>query len=378
MKFSASIPLISAVILLAVAPTVLARETARAVPAHVREIRTAATTSQAIQAYAQAVTAHPDNPAILTAYTRRMVDLGLPDAAYQQAERLIRLKPRSGIAWAVAAQGRAKEGRMSDAVAAVLGALQHRPEDPFVLYTAGQLVGWYDHGDTDLQARSGVTNRIGHIRAQVGDREAFQQGYSLARARLESPAPPAEEAPKPPEPDSESLGSFPPPPSFYDDGHDDPDVIIYRSGHPVHRRHVVHSPVRFSTRRYGTSIFRNRHAFRRRKHIGGYHFRIESPIHVFHHDNGRHHRLGRRLHHPRYGWSGRHHRGDRDHDGRERLRRDGRGRRDRNVRRNRTSRGSPDATTRSIPRGARPTRRPGRGRIRTNPDALPLRRAESN
>jgi len=59
--------------------------------------------SAAVEAYARAPRAEPDNPHLTEAYLRRMVALGAPQLAEKQAEEAVARNPQDGVAWAVLA-----------------------------------------------------------------------------------------------------------------------------------------------------------------------------------------------------------------------------------------------------------------------------------
>src|SRR5262245_54066539 len=100
--------------------------------------------SSAVAAYAEAVAASPNDPAIDVAYVRKMVDFGLPEMAEKQAKAVTERDASNGVAWAVRGFMDAKRGDVSGALKRVGTAARLAPGDPFVMRTAGQLVAWYD------------------------------------------------------------------------------------------------------------------------------------------------------------------------------------------------------------------------------------------
>ena len=73
-----------------------------------------------------------------------MVDFGLPEMAYYQAQTLTTLQVNNGLAWGVVAYVDARRAQMAEAIYAINLAGQFAPDNKFVQHTAGELVAWYD------------------------------------------------------------------------------------------------------------------------------------------------------------------------------------------------------------------------------------------
>ena len=74
----------------------------------------------------------------------RMVDLGLPELAFHQAQTLTTLQSNNGLAWGVVAYVEARRGNMAEAISAINLAGQFAPNNPLVERTAGEIMAWYD------------------------------------------------------------------------------------------------------------------------------------------------------------------------------------------------------------------------------------------
>src|SRR5512135_3143821 len=98
----------SLVISLFLAGTLLGVTTRAASPSPVvdsaiQAIQQAPDPSAAVSAYANAIALERNQPKIYEAYVARMVDFGMPELAYHQAQTLTGLNSSSGLAWGVIA-----------------------------------------------------------------------------------------------------------------------------------------------------------------------------------------------------------------------------------------------------------------------------------
>ena len=73
------------------------------VAAAIQAIQQAADPSAVIAAYGSGLAITTTDPRLHEAYVTRMVDMGLPEMAYHQAETLTTLQPNNGLAWGVVA-----------------------------------------------------------------------------------------------------------------------------------------------------------------------------------------------------------------------------------------------------------------------------------
>lgn len=167
----------------------------------VEGIRTAPDVSASVEAYAQGHAVAGDDPTLLEAYVRRVVDFGMPQMAGAQAETLVQRRPDSGLAWAVVADARARRGEMTAALSAIANAVRYAPDDVFVQRTAGSLVAWYDLQANQSQMPAELRRTVAEIRAKLSGRQAYAEAYRAARVAAGSrdattPVPAAEAPPQ--------------------------------------------------------------------------------------------------------------------------------------------------------------------------------------
>lgn len=157
-------------------------EEARLTPL-VQSIQQAETASEAVDAYAAALSEAPDGGVLFEeTYMRRMIELGAPHLAEAQAEDLLSRNPENGLAWAVLAYSSGAANDTSAALAEIATAMNFAPNDEFVQRTAGQLIAWYDVlGKPDELPDKELRDALEHIRADFKGRQAFAAAYNAAR-----------------------------------------------------------------------------------------------------------------------------------------------------------------------------------------------------
>jgi hypothetical protein len=69
----------------------------------IQAIQQAPDPSAVVAAYGNGIALAPNDPKLHEAYVARMVDMGLPEMAYHQAQILTTLQPNNGLAWGVVA-----------------------------------------------------------------------------------------------------------------------------------------------------------------------------------------------------------------------------------------------------------------------------------
>jgi hypothetical protein len=141
------------------------------------------------------------NPAVLAAYLNRMIDFGLPELAYHQAETLTTLQADNGLAWGVVSYVNARKGQMLEAISAVTLAGQFTPENQFVQRTAGEILAWYDSRGDKAQLPPNDKEGMRKVRDLLQRRPAFIQGYETAKRAYQgqgnSQLPPPNNVPEP-------------------------------------------------------------------------------------------------------------------------------------------------------------------------------------
>jgi len=185
--------------------------------------------SAVIAHFAAALAVDKDSPELHEAYTRRMAELGLPDLALTQAERLVELKPESGLGWAIIALADAQyEDTFFDAVETMRRAAELAGEDEFVRFAAGQLMALYDSEPLDPDAPEEAIIAAVQLRAILGETDAFRQGYDLAWEAI-ADARAADELAPPDEPGTVDVYTTTPSAGTVQEGRDAKGAIVYRS-----------------------------------------------------------------------------------------------------------------------------------------------------
>jgi hypothetical protein len=181
----------SAVLIAAVAASASASAVEAAtleVPSAVQSIQQAPDPSAAVAAYAEGISSDRNNPAVYHAFVAKMVDLGLPELAYQQAKTLSTLQATNGLAWGVIAYADARRGQMSDAVSEIIVAAQGAPTVHCVQRTAGEIVAWYDTKADKAAFSENVRNGIARLHTQLETDAPFSGSYETARKAYQAQA----------------------------------------------------------------------------------------------------------------------------------------------------------------------------------------------
>lgn len=146
-------------------------------PGAIAAIQQAAEPSAVISAFSKALAAGEDQLAAYTAYVHRMAQLGLPQAAFSQAQTVVAMNPSDGVSWAAIAFTRAGEGKADEALSTLAKAVSLAGKDLFVVKTAGQLLAWYDT-TPGLTVSDQTGKAIEDIRAGLADNETFAKAYT--------------------------------------------------------------------------------------------------------------------------------------------------------------------------------------------------------
>ena len=137
--------------------------------------------SSAIEAYARGLGRGRVAPTQLQrAYIQHMVSHGAPELADAQAHDLVNRGSADATARGVAAYNDAMRGNVGAAIGNLRLALIGRPNDPFTLRTAGQVVAWYDaQTDRSKLSKEDVT-AIEWLRTIGKQRQEFADAYAKA------------------------------------------------------------------------------------------------------------------------------------------------------------------------------------------------------
>ena len=145
----------------------------------------------------------------------RMVDLGLPELAFHQAQMLTTLQSNNGLAWGVVAYVEARRGNMAEAISAINLAGQFAPNNPLVERTAGEIIAWYDIKADKATLSENAQRGLATIRQLLGKSPEFANAYETAKKAYQAQA-------RAPEQPSQSQAVSPPESvnSYTDDSYD--------------------------------------------------------------------------------------------------------------------------------------------------------------
>ena len=158
------------------------------VGAAVQAIQQAPDPSAAVAAYVNGAAVDRNDPKLSEAYVARMVDLGLPELAFHQAQALATLESNNGLAWGVIAYVEARRGNMAEAISAINLAGQFAPGNPLVQRTAGEIAAWYDVKADKATLSESARNGLATIRGLLEKRPEFANAYETAKKAYKAQA----------------------------------------------------------------------------------------------------------------------------------------------------------------------------------------------
>jgi hypothetical protein len=144
--------------------------------------------SAVVTAFGNGMAIDRNNPRLYAAYVSRMVDLGLPEMAYHQAETLATLDPNNGLGHGVLAYVHARRGQMIDAIGEVNIAAPLAPDNPFIQRTTGEIIAWYDFKGDKTQVPENLKDGLAKTRDLVDKTIAYHQAYNTAISAYQSQA----------------------------------------------------------------------------------------------------------------------------------------------------------------------------------------------
>jgi hypothetical protein len=150
-----------------------------AADAMIQAVRTAPDPSATVEAYTRAIAAAGPAAAmeVKQAFVRRMLELGTPELADSQARDLVSLGVADAGIRGVAAFNDALRGNAQAAIDNLNRALSERPNDLFLLATAGQVVAWYDsQGGRSTLSKQDVAG-VASLRLRGKGRAQFENAY---------------------------------------------------------------------------------------------------------------------------------------------------------------------------------------------------------
>lgn len=142
----------------------------------------------ALSAYAKGQVIDGRNVELNRAYTRRMLQLGLPLRVQASALIMTQVDPTDPLGWAVSGYCSARSGDYAAAVNALVKATALDGKDPSTRKNLGQLLAWYD-AQKSKPSISGTTQRIIELaRDDWMKADEFSKGFGKASAVLEKQA----------------------------------------------------------------------------------------------------------------------------------------------------------------------------------------------
>jgi hypothetical protein len=149
--------------------------------AAIQAIEQAPDPSATVAAYVNGAAIDRNDPKLSEAYVIRMVDLGLPELAFHQAQTLTTLQSNNGLAWGVVAYVESRRGNMAEAISAINLAGQFAPTTPLVERTAGEIMAWYDIKADKTTLSENAQRGLATIRQLLEEYPEFANAYETAK-----------------------------------------------------------------------------------------------------------------------------------------------------------------------------------------------------
>ena len=176
--------------------------------AAIQAIEQAPDPSATVAAYANGAAVDRNDPKLSEAYVIRMVDLGLPELAFHQAQTLTTLQSNNGLAWGVVAYVEARRGNMAEAISAINLAGQFAPTTPLVERTAGEIMAWYDIKADKATLSENAHRGLATIRQLLEKYPEFANSYETAKKAYRAQARAPEQSVEVPDGFSYGVGRF--------------------------------------------------------------------------------------------------------------------------------------------------------------------------
>ena len=150
------------------------------IDARLTELAEAGTAYRAVEIYTLAKTRFDDQASLHRAFLQRIVRLGHPEMGAEAADRLLVLDAADPLGHVVIAYNHASAGKMMEAVAAVLPAIEKAPKDPFVMQTAAALTAWVEM-QKDPGIAVGPLTTLNQYKLANQDQTLYANVYKQAR-----------------------------------------------------------------------------------------------------------------------------------------------------------------------------------------------------
>ncbi len=162
-------------------PTSASASATEDVEALVAAIRDAKDAPAAAAAYNRLAQMEKQTPAAHNAYMRRMLQLGMPQAAQRGAYMLAGRDSTNGMALGVTAYLAGKRGKYDEALPAAVRSALYAPDDPSAQNNAGQLIAWYEALKNPPRIDDALKRAIARAKEDLSGKKPYDQ----ARARVQ-------------------------------------------------------------------------------------------------------------------------------------------------------------------------------------------------
>ena len=155
-------------------------EAVKKLAAYIQVIKTEKDPSVVLRAYTRACSLDRMNMQLNSAYMRRMLQLGRPQAAYVSAKILSNQDVDAGLAWAMIGYTMGRAGNYRESIAATARALEFNSDDESIMNNAGQLAAWFDNAKFPPK----VGDREKRILARLAPKFKKSKSYTDAYTRV--------------------------------------------------------------------------------------------------------------------------------------------------------------------------------------------------
>jgi hypothetical protein len=156
----------------------------------IAKVKAAKTSSDAVTAYADAVRAVGDGVGVKQAFIVRMIDLGSPELAENQARDLVDLTA-DPMSSAVLAYAAARRNELDPAISNLAKAVNRNATNSFIVNTAGQILAWYDVKtavESNAKVSEATRTAVEDIRSTVGRRSEYTRAYGDLMSQMIPPS----------------------------------------------------------------------------------------------------------------------------------------------------------------------------------------------
>ncbi|MBT3201634.1 MAG: hypothetical protein HN350_17165 [Phycisphaerales bacterium] len=148
--------------------------------AYIQVIKTSKDPSVVLRAYTRASSLDRMNMQLNSAYMRRMLQLGRPQAAYVSAKILSTQDVDAGLAWAMIGYTTGRSGNYRESIIATARALEFNSDDESIMNNAGQMAAWFDNAKFPPK----VGDREKRIMARLAPKFKKSKAYTDAYKRV--------------------------------------------------------------------------------------------------------------------------------------------------------------------------------------------------